>query len=217
MSQPRLLSVLAFAAACVLSACASTTFSDSWKAPEQPPLDPRGQKVAAVFISMDEGTRRAAEDELVRRLNEHGATGVASYLLVPGEDLRNQERVRERLLDAGVDGVVSLRIIDEKQKITVSYGNLGPAFGYYNWRFSDYWDYGWDTPYAPAEVTTTTILRIETLLYSIKRDTLLWAGTSRTSNPSRVTRLVEEVAHAAARQMTKQGLLLASEGDHLGI
>ena len=47
--------------------------------PDQPPLDPRGQKVAAVFISLDEGSRRAAEDELVRQLNEHGASGIASY------------------------------------------------------------------------------------------------------------------------------------------
>ena len=116
--------------------------------------------------------------------------------------------VKQRLADAGVDGIVTLRVIEEKEKTTIRYE---PRFAYapYYWRFTDYWGYGWEEPFVPTEVTTITVLRIETLVYSVKRDTLLWAGTSRTSNPSEVTRLIEEVAVAAAKQMMKQGLLLA--------
>ena len=195
--------------ATLLVGCATTTFTDTWKAPDQAALDPHGQKVAAVFISMDETSRRAAEDELVRKLAEHGAAGVASYTLISSEDLHDMERVKQRLMAAGVDGIVTLRVVDETEKTRVSYDYASPAFGSYYGSFSDYWLYGWSRPFTPAEVTTTTILRIETLVYSLKRDTLLWAGTSRTSNPSKVTRLVAEVADAAARQMSKQGLLLA--------
>jgi hypothetical protein len=209
MNHPRLLTLTTCVVAFAMAACASTTFISSWKAPNQLPLDPHGQKVAAVFICMDEGSRRTAEDELVRKLNEHGASGVASYSLISGDELTDMERVKERLASAGVDGIVTLRVIDEKQKFTVTYDDSPPALAPYYWRFTDFWGYGWNRPYAPAEVTTSTILRIETLVYSLKRDTLLWAGTSRTTNPSKVTRLVEEVANAAAREMTKQGLLVA--------
>jgi hypothetical protein len=135
--------------------------------------------------------------------------GVASYSLIPSEDLHDMERVKRRLMAAGVDGVVTLRVVDATEETRVSYDYASPGFGSYYGAFSDYWLYGWSRPFAPAEVTTTTILRIETLVYSLKRDALLWAGTSRTSNPSKVTRLVAEVADAAARQMSKQGLLLA--------
>jgi hypothetical protein len=201
--------VLACFATCALAACAATTFTDTWKAPEQAPLDPRGQRVAAVFISNDEGMRRLAEDVLVRKLDEHGATGVASYSLIASEELGNMEKVKERLAAAGVDGIVTLHVIDENKKVTIAYEYRDPALQPYYWRFTDYWGYGWGSPYAPTEVTTTTILRIETLVYSLKRDALLWAGTSRTSERARVSRLVEEVADAAAREMTQQGLLVA--------
>jgi hypothetical protein len=65
----------------------------------------------------------------------------------------------------------------------------------------------WGIPYAPAQVTTETILRVETLVYSLDRDALLWAGTSRTVNPSKVSEVVAEVADRAAKEMMKQGLL----------
>ncbi|HEV7607171.1 MAG TPA: hypothetical protein VGO61_07530 [Steroidobacteraceae bacterium] len=202
--------LLACIAACALAACAATTFTDTWKAPGQAALDPRGQKVAAVFISTDEGMRRVAEDALVRKLDEYGASGVASYSLIAGEDLDNMERVKERLAAAGVDGIVTLHVIDESKKVTIAYEYQNPAIQPYYWRFTDFWGYGWGSPYVPTEVTTTTILRIETLVYSLKRDALLWAGTSRTSESAKVSRLVEEVADAAAHEMTKQGLLIAS-------
>ncbi|HVY82580.1 MAG TPA: hypothetical protein VG994_16435 [Steroidobacteraceae bacterium] len=191
-----------------LAACASTTtFTSTWKAPDAQPLDPRGHKVAAVFISTDESSRRVAEDVLVRKLDERGAQGIASYTLIPTAAVSDFDSVKKQLADAGVDGVVVMRVIDQRQKITVR--NDAPFFGYppYYWRFSGYWGYGWGAPYAPTEVSSTTVLSIESLVYSLTRDTLIWAGTSRTTDPGNVEKLVNEVADAAAKQMTKQGLL----------
>ena len=212
MNIRRALPAIALLLVTALAGCATTTFTATWKAPGQQPLDPHGQKVAAVFISTDAGSRRAAEDELVRKLEERGAIGVAGYALIPDDELHDMEKVKQRLVDAGVDGVVTLRVIDEKEKTTVRYTYEPGAFPPYYWRFSGYWNYGWNEPYVPAEVSTSTVLRIETLVYSLKRDTLLWAGTSRTTEPSKVVRLVEEVADAAAKQMQIQGLLLADRG-----
>jgi hypothetical protein len=48
---------------------------------------------------------------------------------------------------------------------------------------------------------------VETLVYSLNNDELLWAGTSRTVNPAKVPEFVEEVADTAAKQMARQGLL----------
>jgi len=191
-----------------LTGCASTTFTATWKAPDQSLLDPRGHRVAAVFISMDEASRRAAEDALVLMLEKYGANGVAGYSVIPYEDLHDMHRARQRLIDAGVDAVVTLRVIDEKEKTTIRYIHESGVFPPYYRNFSGYWGYGWNDPYAPAEVRTSTILRIETLVYSLDGDTLLWAGTSRATEPSRIARLVEEVADAAVRQMKAQGLLL---------
>src|SRR5919198_3106669 len=97
-------SVLLSAALLTLAACASTTtFTSTWKAPGAQPLDPKGHKVAAVFVSTDESGRRVAEDVLVRKLNEVGAQGMPSYQLIPTGAVSDFESVKARLADAGVD------------------------------------------------------------------------------------------------------------------
>ena len=192
----------------IMSGCATTTFTSTWRAPNEAPLETVGRKIAAVFISGDESSRRVAEDTLVRRINARGAVGVAAYTLIPSAELRNMERVKARLSDAGIDGIVTMRVIEEKQK--VSYTNESPAFVPYYLRFSSYWDYGWREMYEPVRVSTDTVVSVETLVYSLRRDKLMWAGTSRTVNPEQLPTFVESLADAATKEMQKQGLLVRS-------
>lgn len=198
--------MLGVSACLALSACVSnTTFTSTWKSPDAQPINPEGRRVAAVFMSTDETSRRVAEDTLVRKLNEHGAQGVTTYDLIPSDELQDKDRAKQRLVRAGVAGVVAMRVIDEKERprTTLTYDR------YYYGSFSGYWGYGWGIPYAPADVTIDTVLRVETLVYSLDRDKLLWSGTSRSVNRTEVSKLVDEVADAAAKQMTREGLLPA--------
>jgi hypothetical protein len=187
------------------AACVSTTFTTTWKAADARTLDPRGHKVAAVYITSDESGRRVAEEVLVRKLNEAGAAGVASYSVIPSSELHNMDFVRARLAEAGVDGVLTMRVLDEKQEINLTPAGPRPAFAPYYGSFSGYWGYGWGYPYEPA--TVSTVLRVETLVYSLERDELLWAGTSRTVNPANLERFVAGLAGEVAKLMMKQGLL----------
>ena len=52
------------------------------------------------------------------------------------------------------------------------------------------------------------MISVETLVYSLLQDKLLWGGTSRTTNPADLNSLIKEVADATAAEMTKEGLLL---------
>ncbi len=207
----RLIRVLCCSAALMLSACASTTFISTWKAPDAQAVDPAGKKVAAVYMSTNESSRRAAEDILAQKLNEHGAQGIASYTIVETRDVKDVEGTKKQLAAAGVDGVVIMRVLGEKERTRVTY--TGAPWGYapYYRHFSTYWGFGWGAPYSPTEVTTTRELSIETLVYSLVRDELLWAGTSRTTDPGKLASLVDEVADAAAKKMAREGVLKTSQ------
>ncbi|HWM67181.1 MAG TPA: hypothetical protein VNO35_11410 [Steroidobacteraceae bacterium] len=198
------LAVLYFGWWC-LTACVSTTFTSTWKAPDVEPVNPTGKTVAAVFVSSDEGRRRVAEDVLVRKLNERGAHGIAAYTLIPTEQLRDMNAVHTRLAQAGVEGVVVMRVIGKSQQI--SYTPSVATFPPYYRRLSGYWGYGWGAVYEPGYLRTDTLVSVETLVYSLEKDALLWAGTSRTTNPSNIDRFVDELADAVGTEMTKQGLL----------
>ena len=53
-----------------------------------------GKKVAALVIDKDESLRVSGEEALVRELTARGIQGVASYRIVPREELQNADRAR---------------------------------------------------------------------------------------------------------------------------
>ena len=198
---------LVTAVALAAAACASTTFNSTWKAPGAGPLNFKGKKVAALVISKEEGVRYGAEDALAQEITRQGAIGVAAYGLIPKELTQDKEKAKEFLAKAGVAGVVAMRAVGKDQQITSSpaayYG--GPYYatfwggGYYGW--------GWGGVYDPGYVRTDTIVYVETLVYSLDQDKLVWAGRSQTTNPSKVGDFIKELVVAAAKEMRKQGLI----------
>ena len=187
-----------------LAACASTTFTSTWHAPGTPQIDPVGKTVCAVFVSPDVGKRRAAEDTLATDITEHGAHGVAAYTLLPNDMHADGDAARAKLKEAGCNGAVVMRVVGHDKEITYTPGMTVPVrYG----GFGPYWGYGWGAVQEPGYLTTDTIVSVETLVYSLTSDKLLWAGTSRTTNPGNLDAFVQEVAAAAAKEMQKQGLL----------
>ncbi len=186
-----------------LSACSSTTFTSTWKAPGTS-VSPVGKTIAAVFVTRDEGKRRAAEDTMARDLTERGAHGVAGYTILPESVRGNPEQARALLKEAGVNAVVISRVVGKDTQINYTPGTTFPT--YYG-GFGPYWGNGWGTAYDPPSVSTDTIISVETTLYSLPADKLLWASTSRTTNPGNLDALLNEVADATAKEMKKQGFL----------
>ena len=198
---------LAVLAAASALGCASTSFQSTWKAPEAGPLNFKGKKVAALVISKEEGVRYGAEDALAREITKHGAVGVPAYGAIPKELTQDKEKAKEFLAKAGVVGVVAMRVVGKDQEISSS-----PATYYASPYYSTFWGggyygYGWSGIYDPGYVRTDTIVSVETLVYSLEQDKLVWAGRSETTNPSKVGPFIQELTAKAASEMKKQGLI----------
>lgn len=200
----QLLRSMVCAAALGLSACGSTTFTSTWRAPDAQRVDPLGKKIAALVIYGDKKRRRDAEVYLSQELTLRGAQGVAAYTLI-GLDEPKVDYARERFKEADVQGVVVMRLIGHDQRVIVDPGGFsGTAYGSFG---SYYSSYGVGVSYSTGSVQTDTVVTIETLIYSLKQDKLLWAGTSRTSNPEGLQSLITEVADAVASEVAREGLV----------
>jgi hypothetical protein len=197
--------VLAAAAAAV--GCASTSFHSTWKAPGAGPLNFKGRKVAALVVSKEEGVRYGAEDALAREISARGAIGIPAYSLIPKELVQDKEKAKEFLAKAQVAGVVAMRVVGKDKEITQSPGTYwgGPAYATF-WG-AGYYGYGWGAVYDPGYIRTDTIVIVETLIYSLDQDKLVWAGQSETTNPSKVGPFVKELTAKAATELKKQGLI----------
>ncbi len=203
--------------AVALAGCATTKFASSWKAPGAGPLNFKGKKVAALVINKEEGVRFGAEDVLARAITAEGAVGVSAYLMIPKELTEDKAKAREFLEKNGVAGVVVMRVVGKDQEITSSpsayWGGAAYATfwgtGYYGsaWGGS-YYGPGWGGGvYGPGYVRTDTVVSVDTLVYSLEQDKLVWAGRSRTTNPDDVRKFVTELTRHAAQEMKKLGLI----------
>lgn len=202
----------AVAAAAALAACASTTYKSTWSNPEAKPGTLAGKKVAAVIVSKDEATRRPAEKALADQLTAAGAQGIPAFTIVPPEVIKDKDKAKEQLVAQGVDAVVIMRVTGKDKELNYTPGMAmpvgywgGPHYG----TWGGYWGYGWGMAYSPGYLTTDTIVSVETLVYSLNQDKLVWAGMSDTTNPTKVDSFIKELVKGAAAQMKKAGLLVA--------
>ena len=184
------------AATALLSACSSTSFRSTWVAPGLEPVSLAGKRVAAVFASDQESTRRVAEDALARDLTERGAIGVPGYTILGTQEARDENVAREKLAAAGIDGFVLMRVVGQTRQATYVPGTWSPS----PWGT-------WRAAYSPGYLRTDTLVAVETLAYSLRQDGVLWGGLSDTINPNRIDSFVTEVADAAVRDMARRGLL----------
>lgn len=196
-----------FMLAAGLTACATTSFTSTWKAPDAQPLGSLvGKKVVGVAFSGNAALRRSAEDSLVSVLAARGAEGVPSYSLISDADIKNEERAKAAIEKSGAVAVIVMRPVSKEQSVTATPSMyMGPRYRPY---WGGYWGYGWGSPWVGGvDVRTDTIVNVETLVYSLAQNQLVWAGQSKTTNPSRIDAFVKEVAAGVGQEMKKAGLL----------
>jgi hypothetical protein len=194
----------------LLGACASQEgFTSSWKAPDAEPLQLRGAKVAAVVMVQDDDLRRRGEDALAAEITSRGAIGIPMYTLLDGGAPSNEAAARAACEKAGVAGVIVMKTTSVDRKVEekpVTY--LEPMYRNY---WDGYFDYGWGTSYEPVQAGTTfdiqTTVSVETRVYSLRQNKLVWSGQGKTTNPKSIEAEVKKLSAATAATLEREGLL----------
>lgn len=191
-----LVSCSALLLAALAVGCASTKLTSTWRDPALGSLQFR--KVVGIALTADPTVRRLAEDEFVRAVGP--AQAVAGYTLVPDEALRDRDRARARLEEAGVDGAVVYRLaaVEDRERWVppTSYGTL---WGYWGWAGPRVWE--------PGYLTTDQFVQVEITAYSVADARLVWAGRSETINPSSVEDLIGGVVRVSVDELRREKLI----------
>ena len=61
----------------------------------------------------------------------------------------------------------------------------------------------------PGEIRTDTFIHIETMIYDLTQNKLVWAGQSKTMSPENVENGIRDLANAVGKELRKEGLLPA--------
>ena len=182
---------------------AAIRFTSTFKSMDAGAVSFAGRKVAALVISNDDSLRVSGEEALAKELTARGMQAVATYRLAPKEEMRRAETARPWFEKAGVEGVVAVRPVsaETEQKYTPSMWvspNYGTLWGYYG--------YGWTAVFVPGSQRQQTVVVVESTVYSLPRNQLLWAAVTETTNPRDLRAFVAELAKTSVEEMQKQGL-----------
>jgi len=145
----------------------------------------------------------SGEESLVRELTARGLQAVATYRMAPKEVLQNVDSARGWFEKAGVEGVVALRPVSSEKRI--SYDDslwMSPSYN----TFWGYYGYGYSTTVVIGGLDRDTVVTVETLIFSVPRNQLIWAAASETRNPKTLQKLIEDLVKESVKELQKQGL-----------
>lgn len=181
------------------------TLSESWRDPEfkGPPL----RKLLVVGVSRSDTQRRIFEDTFTQGLVAMGSNGVVSYQLLPDTGALPDGRVQEAAKKAGADGLLTARVLRVEQRISVTPGQPMPMRGGagFNRGFNNWYGSAWAT--TPSDVRQYEVVTIESTLWDLRTDRVVWTGTSQTTQTSNIERLSDQLAKLLVGQMKNDGVL----------
>lgn len=196
--------ILALASCLLLSGCSNTRFEHGWKDPEVKELC--FAKLFVIAPYPDGGVRRQVEDAVRTAITQ--VPTVTSYQSVTSPDaLKELPKVLLAAQQAGADGVVSVRLVSDRSELQYSPGMAYPA-SYY--AMPGYWGprYGLaPMGYAPPVVTSSRMVAIETCIYRLSDNKLVWSGLTSTRNPDSLAELIRETAEVVRKRLIKDGLI----------
>jgi hypothetical protein len=192
----------------VLSSCSSTSLVNRWSDPEY--KGPALQKILVIGIIKDDIKRRSFEQEFANLITANDRTAVASYTLIPDlESADQKEEVLAAVEKVGADGVlvVTLQGVSKEQREvppsidyvpTAGFG-YGGMYGYYGMRHT--------AVYSPGYTVTDTIVRLDTKLFAVSSEKMIWAGKTESFNPSSSQSVISELEKLVITDMKKSGLI----------
>lgn len=194
----------------LFAACSSTKVTSSWKSPEATAINLSVKKimVAALLPDRERELQKSMEKKLVRELNAKGINAVSAYATYgPKYFSQDEQKAISKLHEAGVDGVLTVVLLDKNKERTYNPGSsrIAPVGFYRNW--FGYYSTIYSRVYSPGYYTSANKYYWESNLYDLNPEKLLYSAQSQSFDPSSIAQLANDYSEKILSDMTKQGLV----------
>jgi hypothetical protein len=197
----------------LLSCSSSTKVTNSWNAAntEHKPLNK--VMIIALTANKDRTLREQLEQRLAEGLSAEGYNTTSAYFEYGPKAFEGmkEQAVLRKLSTSGIDGVITVSILDKEKEKNHIRGTVtrqpmrvrsGRFWGDYNARYNRI--------YEPGYYTTSTKYFIETNLYDVTTNQLLYSAQSETFDPSSAQSLAINYSKAIVKDMKEKQLLKSS-------
>jgi len=188
----------------LLSGCSQTQVTSVWVDQEY-----QGDGIDNVFVvgvSRDGGLRRIFEDEFVSLFKERGVKATASYRILPDEDLQDEKKLDSTVRSSDSDTILMTRVIDvrkDTQYIPPDYVYAPPSYYYRGWH--GYYSQAYMV--SPGYTVEYETAVLETNLYDLKTDKLIWSARSDAPTDGKVGKHIKDFARSIISRLAEAKLI----------
>lgn len=208
-----LLAITVFIGSHLMAGCGSSSqITGSWKSPDA--TGNAYRKVLVAALTSNAAARQTVETELVNRLQKKGIRATRSLDVFPLSfaqgKLPPRGEIIPKIRQSGHDAVLTASLLDSNTEThyvpnTIAYAPMG-AYVYYN-NFYGYYSHQYSMVYAPGYYVATNTYFLETNLYDVASEKLLWSAQSETYDPSSLSRFSKSFARLTMGRLSKDGIL----------
>jgi hypothetical protein len=185
-------------------------FETTYQDPDAKPMHLRGAKVVAAVMMKDPAARHRAEDTLASEITALGGQGIAMYTIsaTSAPDKEGESKTRAAVEAVGATGLVVMRPIDVNHRSTAT--DTIASNDMYGGYWGGYYGVGWADPWTDKapDVRVDIVVTVETFVFSLPQNKLVWTGTSETTNPKNAEKLVHQLATDGVKELRRLGLLV---------
>lgn len=188
--------------ALLVNGCASNPAPVTWSAPG---VTPKPYRNLVVFgVAANGKVRRAYEVNFVAALRARGVSARAGHGLLPDGGLGDVKAVKRAVAGTGAEGVIITHLVGERSAQVQSRNFVNPSL---SGSLYPYYQrvHGYVTE--PGYYANFPMLQLETNLYDIARETLVWSARSQPMDPGSEKTTINEVIETMIRSLAEAGFL----------
>lgn len=199
-----------------LVACAaSTEITAVWRNPENAGTSYHNICIAAITENV--ANKQVIEQEMANQLKINGVKSTKIVDILPYKFTGNPEEkniILEKVRENKNDGILTFTLIKQKDETRYVPGSATYSPGYYGGSFGGYYGYYGGRMYDPGYYTQDEIYFIETNLYDVATEKLVWSVQSKTWNPSNISQFSQDFTRAITKQLIKSNVIKPSTNAH---
>ena len=197
-----------------IAACASSTsITGSYKSPGVTQV--AYKKVFISVLTDNVSAKQNVETAISQYLAGKGVATVKSTTVFPpdfhtsGND-KDKDVLLQKIRDNGCDGILTIALVNKETETRYVPGSTAypvAGFGYYG-TFGAYYAYGYNNFYSPGYYTNDKVYYVETNIYDVTTEKLVWSAQSKTYDPASLDSFIQDYEKAISQQVIKDGLIL---------
>jgi hypothetical protein len=194
----------------MVSCGSSTDIMAVWRSPEVTTGQYKNICIAA--ITENATNKQVVEQEMHNQLQTKGVKSTRIVDLLPYKftgTATEKDLILEKVRANSNDAILTFALIKQKEETRYVPGSVyapPAAYGYYG-TFGGYYGYYGTRMYDPGYYTQDEIYFIETNLYDVKTEKLVWSVQSKTYNPSSINQFAQDFTIAITKQLIKSHVI----------